>query len=238
MQTEFKARDEALETIRAFAPRITKHYTSDQIADQYIDQQGVGVWVVKKGVLALDELKLRQGENVVVLNEHDRAQIAREVEDRQGANAVPKGYTDEDLASYCGYSHCPNKECGIQLSNGVCDFENMIDVHGSESAAYKHQKHEFSCLACGTEWGEVITPKGSRGSATRHYTDRSDMSLKEKGGAVHVCHDLYTANPGLRRKDAIQLAVDAGVAFYTARTQYQKWFKARKAAAGAAQRAK
>lgn len=32
--------------------------------------------------------------------------------------------------------------------------------------------------------------------------------------------------PRMRRKDAIQLLVDEGVAFYTARTQYQSWFSA------------
>jgi hypothetical protein len=35
-------------------------------------------------------------------------------------------------------------------------------------------------------------------------------------------------SPPLRRKDAVAGAVATGVAFYTARTQYQKWFAARR----------
>lgn len=130
---------------------------------------------------------------------------------------------DENLILFCGHSNCPS--CGIHLSNGVTDFEGMVDARGSEKAAYAVMKHEFACLGCNHEWGkEVEAPKGSkRGEPTRHYVNKSTVD-----GAVALCHDLFSKNPDARRKDAIQLAVDAGVAFYTARTQYQKWFKAQK----------
>lgn len=45
---------------------------------------------------------------------------------------------------------------------------------------------------------------------------------------VAVVHRLADEMPGARRKDVIQAAVDAGVAFYTARTQYQVWFSKQK----------
>ena len=45
-------------------------------------------------------------------------------------------------------------------------------------------------------------------------------------GAVNASHAIYDANPGLRRKDAVNLAVANGIAYYTARTQYQKWRQA------------
>jgi hypothetical protein len=132
---------------------------------------------------------------------------------------------DENLILTCGHSTCPH--CGIHLSNGLSDFEGMEERHGSEKAAFKHQQHEWMCLACNGQWGKPIEVKGStpRGEPTRHYTNKSEVK-----GAVQVCHDFYNANPDLRRKDAVAGAVALGVAFYTARTQYQKWFKARRTA--------
>jgi hypothetical protein len=47
------------------------------------------------------------------------------------------------------------------------------------------------------------------------------------GGAVALSHQLFAKLPaGTPRKDAIALAVGHGIAFYTARTQYQRWAKA------------
>lgn len=131
---------------------------------------------------------------------------------------------DLDMIQACGYSHCPH--CGINLDNGMTDFDGLADSNGQgEKEAFKLMKQEWMCLGCNGQWGLAITPKGatSRGAPTRHYTGKSTVE-----GAVNVSHDIFNANPDLRRKDAIQKAVDAGVTFYTARTQYQKWFKAKK----------
>ena len=43
---------------------------------------------------------------------------------------------------------------------------------------------------------------------------------------VKVAWDIFSADPNLTRKDAITKAVDAGVSYYTARTQYQLWLTA------------
>lgn len=133
---------------------------------------------------------------------------------------------DQELKFNYGHVNCPH--CGIHLSNGVTDFDGMVDCHGSEAAAYKLMKHEWMCLGCNGEWGAEIEAPKSKGSKapTRHYENRSTID-----GAVAKSHEIYNANPDARRKDAIQLAVDAGIAFYTARTQYQKWFKANKSKA-------
>jgi hypothetical protein len=131
---------------------------------------------------------------------------------------------DLDMIQACGYSHCPH--CGVNLDNGLMDFDSLADVKGGEKEAFKLQKQEWACMGCNGEWGLAITPKGSkaRGAPLRHYVNKSTVD-----GAVALSHSIYEANPDARRKDAIQLAVDAGVAFYTARTQYQKWFKRRNA---------
>lgn len=133
---------------------------------------------------------------------------------------------DLDNVQACGYSHCPH--CGIHLSNGVCDFDSMVDTHGSEREALKIMSHEWTCLGCNGEWGPQVKGSKGRGAPTRHYTNKSDAELKAQGGAVKVCWDLFLEQPDLKRKDAIAAAVAKGVAFYTARTQYQKFFQAQK----------
>lgn len=133
------------------------------------------------------------------------------------------GDLDLDLIQSCGYSHCPH--CGIHLSNGIGDFDGLVELHG-EAEARKLQKREWSCLGCNGEWSTIIVGRGKgqgRSTPTRSYLNKSTVD-----GAVVVCWDIYAANPDIRRKDAIQMAVDKGVAFYTARTQYQKWFTAMK----------
>lgn len=46
-------------------------------------------------------------------------------------------------------------------------------------------------------------------------------------GVVSKAHQLFATLPaGTARKDAIALAVSQGIAFYTARTQYQRFSKA------------
>ena len=43
-----------------------------------------------------------------------------------------------------------------------------------------------------------------------------------------IADEMIAANPNVRRKDVIAAAVAKGIAFYTARTQYQQWLTARK----------
>lgn len=45
---------------------------------------------------------------------------------------------------------------------------------------------------------------------------------------VEFVHSFLTANPGMKRKEAVAALVGAGVNYSTARTQYQKWFTANK----------
>lgn len=56
----------------------------------------------------------------------------------------------------------------------------------------------------------------------------------------HIADEMAAANPAVRRKDVLAACVARGVAFYTARTQYQQWLGIQKemAAREAAQAAK
>jgi len=44
-----------------------------------------------------------------------------------------------------------------------------------------------------------------------------------------IAEQMKAANPNVRRKDVIAACVEQGIAYYTARTQYQLWFKASRA---------
>lgn len=44
-----------------------------------------------------------------------------------------------------------------------------------------------------------------------------------------IAEQMKAANPNVRRKDVIAACVEQGIAYYTARTQYQLWFKANRA---------
>lgn len=44
-----------------------------------------------------------------------------------------------------------------------------------------------------------------------------------------IADQMKAANPNVRRKDVIAACVEQGIAYYTARTQYQLWFKASRA---------
>ena len=43
-----------------------------------------------------------------------------------------------------------------------------------------------------------------------------------------IADELHAANPDVRRKDIMAACETAGIAFFTARTQIQKWMKAKK----------
>ena len=52
-----------------------------------------------------------------------------------------------------------------------------------------------------------------------------------KSTTVKPCKKVWEiadANKGMRRKDILALCVEKGIAYYTARTQYQHWFEIQK----------
>lgn len=75
---------------------------------------------------------------------------------------------------------------------------------------------------------KVAKEKAPKGKSYKEAA-RYDKSAIES--PVKFVHSFLDANPGLSRKDAvITLTEQHGVNYSTARTQYQKWFSARKAA--------
>jgi hypothetical protein len=84
--------------------------------------------------------------------------------------------------------------------------------------------------AAKADFGNMTVPEYDAvppGDIEKTMAKNSRRKSAEKG-SVAMCWEFYSANTGLRRKDAIQAMVDKGVAFYTARTQYQLWFSEKK----------
>lgn len=114
-----------------------------------------------------------------------------------------------------GFVNCPH--CGIHLSNGY-------GVHGDDvnGETIKHKEFEYACLGCGEEFGPAIK-KARKGVVT----NRSTVERPTKA-VWHIADEMFAANPQVRRKDVIAECVRRGIAFYTARTQYQQWLTAKK----------
>ncbi|MEJ3960628.1 hypothetical protein WGP40_09865 [Brachymonas sp. G13] len=121
-------------------------------------------------------------------------------------------------ADFEGDAHaysCPH--CGIDLENG-------IGAHGQEvnGREIKHDQFEYACLACDGEFGPAIPGKAKNtpkvpGKSIK-MKNHSTIELPTK----RVWH-IADSMPEAKRKDVIAACVEEGIAFFTARTQYQKW---------------
>lgn len=71
---------------------------------------------------------------------------------------------------------------------------------------------------------EVTSPK------TPSYKQMTRLAKSEVEKPLSVIHSFLDENPTLTRKQAVAALVAKGINFYTARTQYQKWYTNKKAA--------
>lgn len=62
----------------------------------------------------------------------------------------------------------------------------------------------------------------AKGKAKPEVKNTSDIERPTKT-VWHIADEMSAANPQVRRKDVIAECVRRGIAFYTARTQYQQW---------------
>lgn len=132
---------------------------------------------------------------------------------------------DKDLRFDYGVHECPS--CGINLDNGVLDYDGLVDQHG-EKEAYKLQKKEFSCMACGHDFGKDIDPpKGAKRKAATANPLKGERAKSTVEGPVAIVWALADNNPGAKRKEIVAMAMEAGVTKNTANTQFQYWRKAR-----------
>lgn len=121
-----------------------------------------------------------------------------------------------------GLTHCP--ACSIHLSNGI--GEHLQDVNGK---AIKHNQFQFECLACGTEFGPKIenlveTKPAKKSVPITHHSEIPNPCKTVWG----IATDMKEANLMVKRAEVLAACVAQGIAYYTARTQYQSWLQVQK----------
>lgn len=89
---------------------------------------------------------------------------------------------------------------------------------------------------------EEATSKKKKQSTKKEATSKEEQSTKKEVVRLRksiiespskrvweIADQMKAENPNVRRKDVIAACVEKGIAYYTARTQYQLWFKANRA---------
>jgi len=87
-----------------------------------------------------------------------------------------------------------------------------------------------------------VKPTKKKQSTKKEATSKEEQSTKKEVVRLRkstiespskrvweIAEQMKAANPNVRRKDVIAACVEQGIAYYTARTQYQLWFKASRA---------
>lgn len=70
----------------------------------------------------------------------------------------------------------------------------------------------------------AIAEEAHKAAPKRKIEITNHSTIERPTKAVwHIADEMVAANPQVRRKDVIAECVNRGIAFYTARTQYQQW---------------
>lgn len=153
----------------------------------------------------------------------------REMGYTKAGDAVPA--EDVEFIDTYGTATCPH--CSVHLSNGVTDnvleleeieaghrhFQSKKDQEEVESTI-RESKHQFCCLGCGEDFGPAVdlTKKEVK------KVEKVNKSTASKPCSLvwEICEQMK----GAKRKEVLAACVEQGVAYYTARTQYQQWLVA------------
>ena len=185
-------------------------------------------YIVMAQAVKAGEKEWPQGMPPLVTLSYDQAtkkyrwvEVAAEVETISLAEALAEsGETLADLVEerVPGFSHCPS--CDIDLSNGVIQDGDCV-----EDKPIRHQAFQYECMGCGHEFGPAIHLGDAMANATMMPAGpRPRLSSCEKP-TKKVWH-IADSMPKASRKDVMAECVRQGIAYGTARTQYQAWFKA------------
>lgn len=153
----------------------------------------------------------------------------REMGYTKAGDAVPA--EDVEFIDTYGTATCPH--CSAHLSNGVTDnvleleeieaghrhFQSKKDQEEFESTI-RESKYQFCCLDCGENFGPEV-------DLTKKEVKK--VEKVNKSTAAKPCSlvlDICEQRKGAKRKEVLAACVEQGVAYYTARTQYQQWLVA------------
>lgn len=127
------------------------------------------------------------------------------------------------------FVNCPH--CDVHLSNGYTTHDHEV-ADGKKGL----DTHEIMCLACGGEFGDEIVrvKKPVKAPGTKSSIEMVDKSTIERPTKYvwHVADEMFNTaqeqgDDQPRRKEVIEECVRRGVAYNTARTQYQQWWQCR-----------
>lgn len=115
-----------------------------------------------------------------------------------------------------------NPETDDDCPNSYELVEGEVKPLSPPSSGVSHQElkpHELAQI--GSPVG--VTAQGQPTTRVRKSTVESPSKL-----VWHIADEMIGANPQVTRKEVIQACIDRGIATFTARTQYQAWFKTRR----------
>lgn len=125
------------------------------------------------------------------------------------------------------YGHGWDEETAVCPHCGINHIANGWQEYFSLKADNLHQgmTNEYICLACDGQFGPAIKKAAAKQKTGKTFviTERSTVD-----SPVKKVWAIANSMPNERRKMVIAACVEAGVAYSTARTQYQHWFKANK----------
>lgn len=139
----------------------------------------------------------------------DKAAKKAEIESRKPAH-IPKAPITSIVASESAPIPKPSLPAFLKIASQADGPVAEIKVHGPES-------EEFLAAA------QALADKQANAAAVNIEPLRPRLSTAEKP-TKKVWH-VADSMPGAKRKDVIEECVRQGIAYGTARTQYQHWFK-------------
>lgn len=143
--------------------------------------------------------------------------------------AVPA--EDIEFIDAYGTATCPH--CSVHLSNGVTD--NVLELEGIEAghrsfvsaqdqeeveSILRASKHQYTCLGCCEDFGPAVDL--TKKEAKKIEKINKSTTSKPCSLVWEICEQMK----GAKRKEVLAACVEQGVAYYTARTQYQQWLVA------------
>lgn len=99
--------------------------------------------------------------------------------------------------------------------------EPVQEATEADIAAMEKQAEEQLVAQLNEEAAQAIEAP-AKGKVKPEVKHKSDIERPTKT-VWHIADEMSAANPQVRRKDVIAECVRRGIAFYTARTQYQQW---------------
>lgn len=99
--------------------------------------------------------------------------------------------------------------------------EPVQEATEADITAMEKQADEQLAAQLNEEAAQAIEAP-AKGKAKPEVKHKSDIERPTKT-VWHTADEMVAANPQVRRKDVIAECVKRGIAFYTARTQYQQW---------------